>query len=315
MKAAVLHAVGEVPRYEDAPEPVVGEGQELVRVTACPVMNYDRAWAAGTHYSSPGKLPTVCGFIGAGELADGARVLFGSRDGVMAERAVTQRKWCTVIPDGIDDAVAAAIQNPAMSAWTALEWRAKLQAQERVLILGATGVTGQLAVQLAKQLGAGHIVAAGRNQRVLDLLPGLGADATIQLDQSEDALREAYRAHGPFDIVLDYLWGRPTEVLLSTFGATDMEIRFARTRLVQVGVMAGQTLNLDAEVLRSHALEILGSGSGNAPPLEVITSYLPKVMDMVASGALRIEITRVPLAEVESAWNLDQGGRRTVLVP
>lgn len=318
MKAAVLHAIGELPRYERAPEPMAGDGHELVRVTACPLTNLDRARAAGTHFSAPVRLPAVCGSMAAGALPDGTRVLFRSPDGTMAERAVTRREWCLPIPDGVDDALAAAIQNPGVSAWNALEWRARLQPGQRVLVLGATGVAGQLAVQIARHLGAGMIAAAGRNPRVLATLPALGADAVIQLDQPDNALRRALRAaagDAPYDVVVDYLWGRPAEVFISTLGEADMELRFSRTRLVQVGVMAGSCIRLPAEVLRSSGLEIMGSGTGNAPAPDALARQLGQVMDLLARGALRIEVNRVPLARVGQVWDLDQQGRRTVFVP
>lgn len=236
----------------------------------------------------------------------------------MAERAVTKPEWCSSIPDGVDDTLAAAAQNPGVSTLTALRWRADLQPGERVLILGATGVAGRLAVQLAKHLGAGRVVAAGRNPRVLAALPDLGADATIQLDQPDDALHHTFRAEAGdtgYDVVVDYLWGRPTEILLSTLGENDMELRFSRTRLIQLGAMAGERLNLPAEVLRSSGLEILGYGYGSAPPTELLARQLDQLMGMLALGEVRVEINCVPLASVQEVWDLDQQGSRTVLIP
>ncbi|MFE9355572.1 zinc-binding alcohol dehydrogenase family protein [Streptomyces olivaceoviridis] len=315
MRAAVLRALGEPPRCEDVPEPRAAEGEEVVRVTACPLTNLDRARAAGTHFSAPARLPAVCcAALAAGRLEDGSRVLFRSSGGTMAERAVTRRAWCSPIPDAVDDALAAAVQNPGVSAWNALEWRAKLRPGESVLVLGATGVAGQLAVQLARHLGAGRVVAAGRNPRVLAGLPALGADAVVRLDQPDDALREA-AGGADYDVVLDYLWGHPTEVFISTLGSADMELRFSRTRLVQIEVMAAPVLSLSAEVLRSSGLGIMGSGTGNAPPAEVLARQLGRVLDLLADGGLRLEVSRVPLTRVRDVWDLDQRGRRTVLVP
>jgi NADPH:quinone reductase-like Zn-dependent oxidoreductase len=318
VKAAVLHALGERPRFADVPEPTPGEGQEIVHVTACPLTNLDRGLAAGTHFAAPSRLPAVCGSLAVGRLSDGTRVIFRSPAGTMAERAMTTRQLCTPVPDGVDDAMAAAIQNPGVSTWAALEWRAKLQPGDRVLVLGATGVAGQVAVQLARRLGAGRIVAAGRNPRVLAALPSLGADATVRLDQPDDALRAAFRAEAGdagFDVVLDYLWGRPTEVFISALGSTDMELRFSRTRLVQVGTMAGAQVSLPAEVLRSSGLEVCGFGTGNAPPASDLARLLDQVMTLLARGELRIDVNRVPLAQVEEVWNLDQKGVRTILIP
>ncbi|MEV6823645.1 zinc-binding alcohol dehydrogenase family protein [Amycolatopsis sp. NPDC051102] len=315
MKAAVLHAPGDVPRFEDVPEPEPGEGQEVLQVTACPLTNLDRMLAAGTHFASSANLPAVCGTLAAGRLSDGTRVLFRSPGGAMAEQAVANRAWCTPIPEGLDDDLAAAVQNPGVSTWAALEWRAKLRPDERVLVLGATGVAGRIAVQLAKRLGAGRIVAAGRNTDVLAALPGLGADATIQLDQPDDELRAAFRAEGSFDVVLDYLWGRPAEVFISTLGHTDMVLRSACTRFVQVGSTAGANVSLSADLLRSSGLELVGFGTGNAPPAAELDRLRGEVMGLVASGQLRMDVRRVPLAQVHEVWNLDQKGTRTVLIP
>ena len=314
MKAAVLHALGDIPVFEDVPEPVAAEGQQVVTVTAAPLTNLDRVLAAGTHFASPTALPSVCGTLAAGRCADGSRVLFRA-PGAMAERAVADPAQFTPIPDGLADELAAAIQNPGVSTWAALTWRAKLRPGERVLVLGATGVAGQIAVQLAKHLGASRVVAAGRNPRALAALPALGADATISLDQPDDALGEAFRAEAGFDVVIDYLWGRPTEVFVGSLGSTDMRLRFSRTRLVQVGTMAGAQVALPADVLRSSGLEVIGFGTGNAPPAAYLANLLNRVMALVARGELRIDVNRVPLAQVQEVWDLDQRGTRTILIP
>jgi NADPH2:quinone reductase len=320
MKAAVLHALGERPRYEDVPDPVPQDGEQVVRVLACPLTNFDRAQSAGSHYSSTTiRLPSVCGDIAAGALADGRHMLFGSVGGTMADLAVTAPAWCSPIPEGIDVAVAAAIHNPGLSAGLALQWRAALQPGETVLVMGGTGVTGKVAIQLAKQLGAGRVVASGRNPERLASLAALGADAVVQLDRPDseirDDLRELGGEHG-YDVILDYLWGHPTEILLEALGtAHDMSLRFVRTRLLQVGVMAGPTISLPAKVLRASGLEIMGNGSGTAPPAELIESQLNSLMTLVAQGRLSIDVRRMPLAEVADAWDQDQKGRRTVLVP
>jgi NADPH2:quinone reductase len=320
VKAAVLHTRGERPRYEDVADVVVGDGDVRIAVTACPLTNFDREQAAGTHYSSAHvSLPAVCGAIAAGVLDDGRHVLFGSAGGTMAEFALTKPAWCSPIPAGIDDAVAAAVHNPGLSAGLALAWRAKLQPGETVLVMRGTGVTGQVAIQLAKQLGAARIVASGRNPERLGSLLELGADAVVQLDGTDAEVRDDLRAQAGesgYDVVLDYLWGHPTELLIDALGGGhDMALRFKLTRLLQVGVMAGATVTLPAEVLRSTGLEVMGSGSGTTPPSDLIVGELERLMTMVADGRLRIEINGFPLAEVEDVWNRDQEGRRTVLIP
>jgi NADPH:quinone reductase-like Zn-dependent oxidoreductase len=260
----------------------------------------------------------VPGVVGAGRRPGGQRVLFGSRSGTMAQYSVASPQMTFPIPDGLDDAVAAAAWNPGLSAWLALGWRCPVQPGQAVLILGATGVTGKLAVQAARHFGAGRIVAAGRNRQVLEMLPELGADATIQLGQPDDALAAAFAAQageGGYDLVVDYLWGHPTEVFLAAVEHHDAQIRSGRTRLLQAGDMAGQAISLPAAALRSAGLEILGMGTGTMPPMDVITATLRELLDLLAAAKLRIDIERVPLSAVTRVWTRDQQGRRPVLIP
>src|SRR6476646_1570712 len=188
MKAAVLHAFGQPPRYEDFADPQATEGEVLVRVKAASLKNVDKMMASGSHYDRLPDLPCVCGVDGVGLLDDGTRVYCGGARppyGMMAERTVVSRAWCLPVPEQVDDVTAAALPNPALSAWLPLVWRAQLRPAETVLILGATGVAGKLAIPIAKHLGAERVVAAGRNGQVLKTLPDLGADATIALDQPD----------------------------------------------------------------------------------------------------------------------------------
>ena len=168
MKAAVLHQLGETPCCEDFPAPVPGEGEVLVQVRAAAIHPSTRAVAAGSHYARPRALPAGCGLDGVGVLPDGTRVFFGgprAPHGSMAERAVVARARCWPVPAGVDDATAAALPNPAMSSWLPLVFRAKLLPGETVLVLGATGTAGRLAVRIAKLLGAERVIAAGRSRR------------------------------------------------------------------------------------------------------------------------------------------------------
>lgn len=321
MKAAVLHAFGQSPRYEDFADPQAIEGEVLVRVKAASLKNVDKMMASGSHYDRFPDFPCVCGVDGVGLLDDGARVYCGGARppyGMMAERTVVSRGWCLPVPEQVDDVTAAALPNPALSAWLALTWRAQLQPGEMVLILGATGVAGQLAVQIAKHLGAERVVAAGRNRRVLTTLRDLGADATIALDLSDQELTAAFiREAGArrFDVVLDYVWGHPTEVLLEALTRHDVKIAASRTRLVEIGEMAGPTIALSAAALRSSGLELYGSGGGSVPP-EAIFEAFPQVWALATGGKLHIKTEPVPLADVENAWQRrDLDGRRLVLVP
>ncbi len=321
MKAAVLHALGQSPRYEDFADPQTTEGEVLVRVKAASLKNVDKMMATGSHYDRLPDLPCVCGIDGVGLLDDGARVYCGGARppyGMMAERAVLSRVRCLPVPEEVDDVTAAALPNPALSAWLSLSWRARLQPGETVLILGATGVAGQLAVQIAKHLGAERVVAAGRNRRVLTTLRDLGADATIALDLPDQELTAAFiREAGPrpFDVVLDYVWGHPTEVLLETLTRHDLKSAASRTRLIEIGEMAGPAIALSAAALRSSGLELYGSGGGSVPH-EAIFEAFPQVWALAIAGKLRIKTEPISLAEVEHAWQRrDLDGRRLVLVP
>ncbi len=321
MKAAVLRAFGKPPRFEEFPDPEASQGEVIVHVKAASLKNIDKMMASGSHYDSHTKLPVVCGTDGVGVLDDGTRVFCGGCRppyGMMAERTVVSRTWCLPIPDGVDDVTAAALPNPALSSWLSLVWRAQLKRGETALILGATGVAGKLAVQIAKHLGAGRVVAAGRNEQVLRTSNDLGADATIHLDQPDKELTEAFireAGHRPFDVIIDYLWGRPTEVLLGALTGHDLTAESNRTRLVEVGEMAGQTIVLPAAALRSSGLELYGGGGGSIPPKAIFDAF-PQIWALAASGKLRIDIERAPLADVETLWQRqDSPGRRLVIIP
>jgi len=320
MHAAVLHTIGEPPRYQEFPEPVVAnqEAEAIVHVHAASLKPIDKQMASGSHYASQRKLPCVCGSDGVGHLDDGQRVFFGGPrppHGAMAERTVVPRAFTFPVPDNVDDETAAALPNPGVSAWLSLSYRAKLAAGENVLILGATGVTGKLAVKIAKLLGAARVVAAGRNQQQLSKLHDLGADATISLAMPETELIGAFRreaGQSGFQVVIDYVWGRPAEVFLTAMTRNEFAIMQSETRFVQVGESAGPTITLPAAVLRSTALTILGTAG--IPPFNVLREAFEQVMTHASKGELQVDTERVPLAEVENAWRRAEPGRRLVIV-
>jgi NADPH:quinone reductase-like Zn-dependent oxidoreductase len=319
MNAAVLHAFGKTPRFEPFPEPSAAKDEVIVQVRAAALKPVDKQIASGAHYASPRKLPVACGIDGVGRLEDGARVYFaGSRSpyGAMAEHTVVSRQRCFPLPEGLDDVTAAAVMNPSVSAWLTLAQRARLVRGETVLILGATGVTGKLAVQIAKLLGAGRVVAAGRNEQVLSTLHEFGADATIQIDKHGQDLKDAFiheaRDSG-FDVIIDYLWGRPTEALLAALTRKEFAVVKSEIRLVQVGESAGATISLPAAALRSAPITIMGTAGIPSP--EILMDAFQQVMTRAAGGELRIDVEQIPLAEVESAWQREGRGRRLVLIP
>ena len=319
MKAAVLHELGGLPRYEEFAEPVAGPDEVLVRVLAAALKPIDRQLARGSHYASPRELPVVCGMDGVGKLEDGSRVFFAAARrpfGAMAEKSVTRREFCFPVSARIDDMTGAALPNPGVSALLTLTQRAKLAAGETVLILGATGVTGQLAVRMAKLLGAKRVIGAGRDERRLARLRELGADSTIRIDADGEALRDAFAreaGEGGFDVIVDYLWGRPTEALLAAITRPEFAAITKETRLVQVGESAGAAISLPAAVLRSTALTI--TGTAGIPSREILLEAMEQVLKRAAKGELRIETDPVALAEIEKAWGREeQSGRRTVVI-
>jgi NADPH:quinone reductase-like Zn-dependent oxidoreductase len=319
MKAAVLHELGKPPRYEEFSEPAAGEGEAIVRVLAASLKPIDKQLAAGTHYASPRELPVVCGADGVGQLADGARIFFGGPRrpyGAMAECTVVPAGFCFPVPSGMDDATAAALPNPGVSALLSLNSRAKVAKGETVLILGATGVTGTLAVQIAKLLGAGRVIGAGRNTEALEKLRKLGADATIQLDQPEEELKKEFaREAGDvgFNVIIDYVWGRPTEVLLAAITRSEFAPVNPETRLLQAGESAGPTISLPAAVLRSTALTILGTAG--MPAREVLVAAMQRVLAWGAAGTIRIETEKISLADIEQVWQRTERSRRLVVIP
>jgi NADPH:quinone reductase-like Zn-dependent oxidoreductase len=320
MKAAVIHTIGEPPRYGDFTDPEPADGEAILRVRAAAITNVARVRVAGTHYSGHGTLPAVAGIDGVGITDDGRRVFFGGpREpyGSMAELCPAPARWLAPVPDALDDVTAAAVPNPGVSAWLSLSFRGELREGEHVLVLGGTGVTGRLAVQSAKLQGAGRVVAAGRNAASLERLRELGADETIRIEAGVDlvaAFTAAAGEHG-FDLVIDYLWGAPTEALIRSITRADLESAAARTRLVQVGEMAGAAISLPAAALRSSGLEIVGSGTGVMPPIDVMQEAFRRVLGAAATRELIVDTEAVPLADVESVWTKDGQGARFVLVP
>jgi NADPH:quinone reductase-like Zn-dependent oxidoreductase len=320
MKAAVVQSFDVPPSYTTFDDPVPGEGEVLVEVTAAGLHPVVKALANGTHYGSTGKLPFVPGVDGVGHLANGTRIYFGSSRppfGTFAERVVTTSTFSLPLPDGLDDKIAAGIANPGMSSWAALKFRAKFAAGESVLILGATGVAGQLSVQVAKRLGARRIVASGRNPEALEQLKALGADSVISLEQDRDALVAAFhREISEFgvDVVLDYLWGAPAEAALAAISQKGLQHISPRIRFVQVGESAGRTISLPAATLRSSGVELLGSGFGSAS-MQQIFEAVAEFFSVAVQHPFKFDIKPIPLRDVASIWNEREQTTRFVLQP
>jgi NADPH:quinone reductase-like Zn-dependent oxidoreductase len=314
MKAAIVRAAGQSPVYDDFAEPTPGPGERRIAVAAAALSPLAKARAAGAHYSVSGAFPTVVGVDGVGRLDDGRRVYFmlpRAPWGAMAEFAVAPATQIVPAPDGLDDVSTAAIANPGMSSWAAFKERAKLKAGETVLINGATGSAGRLAVQIAKHLGAKTVIATGRNPDALRTLAALGADVAIPLDDDDAALEDRFRrqfAEG-VDVVVDYLWGKSAERLLIAAAKSLKE--GASLRFVQVGSVSGPNITLPGAVLRSSAITLMGSGLGSVP-IDRLTAGIGELLQAAASGKFKIAARAVPLSQVERAWGEGDGEARTV---
>jgi len=317
MNAAIIDSFESSPRFGNFADPAVGTDEVLVTVSATALHPIVKSLARGAHYLSAGMLPMIPGLDGVGRLEDGTRVYFGLMKppyGTFAERCATARIMCLPIPDALDDNTVAAMMNPGMSSWGALTGRAQFVAGESVLILGATGVAGQLAVQVARRLGARRVVAVGRNPVVLAKLTHLGADSVLSLrpDAKEvvAALADEWD-RGGIDVVLDYVWGAPAEQTLQVIAE---KAAGSRIRYVQIGAMAGDNISLPAAVLRSTGLELMGSGFGSVSMSKIFES-LAQFLQAAGKEPFSMELDPLPLREVARAWNEPSTGRRVVFRP
>jgi NADPH:quinone reductase-like Zn-dependent oxidoreductase len=323
MKAAVLHQLGQAPRYEDFPDPIPqNSDQQLVTMRAAALKNLDKGRASGAHYAAHTQLPEVVGTDGVGLLPDGKRVYFMGLTGTMAEKSLADKNRMVPIPEGLDDATAAALPNAVFGAALALKFRAGMTPGKTVLVNGATGVTGKMAVQLAKYYGAAKVIATGRNAASLATLPALGADELISLAQEKATFAESLRTiHNatPIDIVIDYTWGSPMEWILDTLKGGSLHGAFHRITVVTVGSMAGEQISLNSGWLRSSAIEILGSGFGSLPPeayQQLNKVIVPEALRLAAAGRLQAATESIPLREIEKAWpqHGKAGARRVVIM-
>jgi len=322
MKAGILHKRGEAPKYGDFSDPVPqNEGQLLVTVKAVAIKNLDKGKASGAHYSaSTLQQPEVVGMDGVGTLPDGSRVYAFGITGMAAEKALVDKNGIIPIPAGLNDATAAALPNAVLGAAGALRFRAKIKPGETVLINGATGVTGMMAVQIAKHYGAKKIIVTGRNHESLEKLRVLGAHVTISLKQDDAQIITQVRelhANTPIDVVIDYIWGHPAELILASLQGKGHNTH--PVRVVTVGGMAGDKIELSSSILRSSDIQISGSGLGSLPAAEMrilFSEILPEMLQLAADETLKIETVTAHLKDIETAWNqnVDAGKRLVILI-
>jgi NADPH:quinone reductase-like Zn-dependent oxidoreductase len=321
MKAAVVYGPRQTPHYADFPEPVAGEGEVLISVRAAALSHLTKGRASGEHYSADGVYPFVVGVDGLGTTQDGRRVYFvlpQAPNGAMAERTVVESRRCLELPAGIDDVTAAAIANPGMSVWAALMERAHLQPGETVLVNGATGIAGQIAVQIAKYLGAAKVIATSRDAKSLEELRTIGADLVIPFDldpanaegatRFDAALTEQFAAG--VDVVVDYLWGKSAETIIVAIAEATKDER--PVRFVQVGAVSGDEIELAGAALRSSPIVLMGSGMKSVSMARLLAA-IKSVFEAYIPAGLAIRTKAVPLAEVAETWD-DSSKARVVFV-
>jgi NADPH:quinone reductase-like Zn-dependent oxidoreductase len=321
MKAAVVTAAGKTPVYSDFQMPLASAGEELITVRASALTPLSKSRASGSHYSSDGEFPAVAGTDGVGLTQDGRRVYFTlpkAPFGALAEFCPVRSDHCVELPDSLDEITAAAIANPGMSAWASLVERAHLASGETVLVNGATGTAGRVAVQLAKHLGAGKVIATGRNAEELEEVRQLGADVVIPFSLGatnpagssdyEDALQQVF-ASG-IDVVIDYLWGESAKTIILAIAKADEDA--SPVRFVQVGEAGREaTIDLPAAALRSSGIVLMGSGLRGVR-FSTLLQSIGSVFRTVQPAGLKIETATVPLSQVEEVWEKATGRPRVV---
>jgi NADPH:quinone reductase-like Zn-dependent oxidoreductase len=317
MHAAVVTSFDSAPRYQEHPTPVAAVTTEMVvDVLACGLHPRVRSQASGSHYTSADELPLVPGVDGVGRGPDGLLRYFILPDttmGAMAEQTVIDVRRSVVLPQATDPIAVAAAMNPAMSSWIALRQRVHFQAGQNVLVLGATGNAGQMAIQVANLFGAGQIIAAGRGAERLARLSRFGATETVALEDDDIAQRLGAAATD-VDIVIDYLWGEPTAAAMVAV-VTDRADRDRPLTWIEIGSVAGATAPIPSAALRAAPLQIVGSGQGSVSTREILAE-LPELVQAITSGAFEIDARPMPLADVERVWSESVGSaQRIVLVP
>lgn len=301
MKAAVVETLGVAPVFGDFPAPEASDGETVVTVRAAPLSPIVKALAAGRHYAGDGRAGFVPGVDGVGTDPEGRRVYFlfpKAPFGAMAQHALAARDMLVPVPDQLTDDRAAAIATAGLASWIALSRRAKLQQGETVLVSGATGSAGRMALQVARHFGAERVIAVGRNRARLG---ELDADVKIALDGDADgALRTAFDRG--VDIVLDFVWGEPAgRILRAAAGNRGARTGEPRLRYVQLGTVAGDEIPLRGDMLRSSGLELLGSGIGSVAVRDLLAGAGELLAAAPAAG-FDPPFTPMPLAQVAAAW-------------
>ena len=325
MKAAVVHEAGAAPVFDDFGEPEVGDGRALVELVAAGIHNVVRSRVAGRHYSVEGAWPAVPGVDAVARTPDGRLVYTGFVEtpwGTMAERMAVPDQFGMELPDGADPLAVAAGMNPGAASWLPLSKRRDQVGEASlgaVLVLGATGMSGGIAVENAYALGASAVVAVGRNEKRLaargDLVEGRDLRTVVLTGDGPTDTKGlvAALAGRPPSIVVDFLWGSVAESAFYALGHAELGTDDYDVSHVQIGTMAGPDATVPGALLRSRNLTLSGSGLGGTPVAEIVTR-LPQFMQQIATGAVHIPYTAYPLSQVGQAWAADDG-TRAVVVP
>ncbi|GLY92530.1 quinone oxidoreductase family protein [Actinoallomurus iriomotensis] len=318
MRAVVVNTPEATPVCADFPDPERQPGREPLRLVGAGLHHVVRGLASGRHYGSDQAYPLVPGVDAVARTGDGRLVYTGLARppwGTMAEWLVTPFE--VELPAGADPLAVAAGMNPAISGWMPLTARRK-EAGElgTVLVLGATGMSGSLAVRAALSLGAQRVVAAGRDHEALERLRGLGAVTVPLAGDTPDAWAAALGAavaEAQPALVLDFVWGPVAEAAFAALGRPGMDDDSAAIDYVQIGSLAGTEAVLPAALLRSRKIRISGSGAGSVSKAQMIAEF-PDLITRFADGTFEAPHTVYPLSRVSEAW-AHQGRTRAVIVP
>jgi NADPH:quinone reductase-like Zn-dependent oxidoreductase len=321
VKAAVLRGPGGVPEYADFGEPPVPSGRELVELAAAGIHPVVRSLAAGRHYGSAGTYPLIPGVDAVARVRGGGLVYTGYVQppyGTLAERMAVPAAMKLPLAEGAEPERVAGGLDPGLASWLPLRNRlSETGALGTVLILGATGMAGLLAVQNARILGAERVIAAGRDEARLARAAAYGA-TTVPLAAARDATAAALA--GVLDgtapgLVLDFVWGAPAEAAFAALARRGLSEDDADISYVQIGALAGAEAAVPSALLRSRRIRISGSGAGSAS-VDKIMAELPGYMQLIADGRVEVPVRVFPLSAVSDAWVASaDGGERVVVIP
>ena len=308
MRGAQIVELGSPPRPAELDEPRAGAGETIVTVEAVALNPLDLAVGSGVFYGGHPELPYAPGCEAAGRTADGRLVyLFGDGRGVgkpgfLAERVVVPEGLPLEVPDGVEPALAAAAGIAGVAGWVAVAWKAKVEPGDRVLVLGASGTVGTVALQAAKLRGAARVVAAGRDPAKLERARGLGADELVELGDAE-ALAAAVGGEG-FTVCIDPIWGEPLAQALAAAAR--------HARIVHVGQSAGGESPLRSADVRGKELLVQGHSNFALARDDRSRAYL-ELLDHLAAGRIRLDVQTHTLDDVEAAWQRQREGAKAVV--